>query len=81
MVVIDHLLGANAFFHGADGNGHAVLVASTDEKDVFFSCPFIPDINISRNIATGKMSYMDGPVSVGKGSGNQDSVVFFHSLK
>src|SRR6185312_10613062 len=52
-----------------------------DKKDIFLSGPLVTDINIRRNITTRKVTDMDRAICIGKGGGNENSVVFFHSLK
>ena len=37
MVFIHDLLRCDAFFHGADGDGHTVFITSAHKNDIFFA--------------------------------------------
>ena len=58
------------FLAGLYGDRHAMLVAAADKQHILSLHPQIADVNVGRNINSGKMSDVDGSVCVRQGAGN-----------
>ena len=64
MISIYNILRSYSFFTRTNGNGHSMFIRTSDKKDIFFFQTEIADIDISRNIHTGKMTNMHRTISV-----------------
>ena len=81
VVAVHDVLRRAAFFLGADGDGHPVLVASSDEEDLFFLQPQVADIDVSRYIHPGQVADMHRSVGIGQGRCHRGTFEFlFHIL-
>jgi len=70
VIFIHHLLRCNSFFFCFDGDGYAMFIASADKKYILAFGAQIANIDIGRNIYTGKVSDMNRPISIRQGRGN-----------
>ncbi len=61
MVFIDDLLRGDAFFHGPDGDGHAMFITAANKFDISFSRPLVTYINICRYIHPARWPICTGP--------------------
>ena len=64
MIAVYDVLRRAAFFLGADGDGHSVLVRATDENHVFFLEPQIADVDVCRHVNAGEVSDVYRPVGI-----------------
>ena len=64
VVSVHHLLRGDTLFAGADGNGHAVLIASAHKKHLLAFQTEVPHINICGHIHPRKVSDMHRPVRI-----------------
>ena len=72
VVAVYQFLRTDAFLAGADGDGHAMLVAATDEDYVIAAQPAPAHIEIGRQISSGQVSEMHRSIGVWKGCGNRN---------
>ena len=67
MVAVYDVLRRAAFLLGADGDGHAVLVASADEDDVLLLQAQVAHVDVGGDVDAGQVSDVDGTVGIGQG--------------
>ena len=79
VAVADVLWGA-AFLLGADGDGHAVLVASADEHHVLALQPKVAGVDVGRHVHAGHVADVHTAVGVGEGRRDGGALEFllFH---
>ena len=83
MIAVDHVLRRAALFLGTDSDGHAMLVAAADEKDIFALQTQVADIDVSRHINSSQMTDVDGTVGIRQSRRHQCSLEFpfsFHKV-
>ena len=56
MITVNNILRSHSLFLSLDGNGHSMLIRTTDKYYFFSFLPQIAHINIGRNINTGQMT-------------------------
>ena len=80
VVAVHDILGRAALFLGADGDGHAVLVAAADEEHVLALQAQVADVDVGGYVDAGQMADVDGAVGVGQGARHESSLefLFFH---
>ena len=66
VVAVYHVLWSDAFFLGADGDGHAVLVRTSDEHHLLLLQPQVAHVDVGRHIHAGQVSDVYATVGVGK---------------
>ena len=81
VVAVHHLLHRDALFLRADGNGHAVLVASADEHNLTSACAKIACVDVGRHINPGQMPDVHRPVGVRQSRCDCVSFIFSHNLE
>jgi hypothetical protein len=64
VVTVDDILRRDAFLACTNGNGHTMLVASTDKHDIFLLQSQVADIDVGRHIDTSQVSDMYTTVGV-----------------
>ena len=64
MITVNNILRSHSLFLSLDGNGHSMLIRTTDKYYFFSFLPQIAHLNIGRNINTGQMTDMHRPVSI-----------------
>ena len=67
MVAVHHLLGGDALLAGANGDGHAMLVATAYKQHGFALQAEIADIDVRGYIYACEVSDMHGTVGIGQG--------------
>ncbi len=76
MIFVNDILGADSLTFSRNGNRHAVLITSADIKDILPTHSQIPDVNVSRHINSGQMSYMHRSVGIRQRASNKRSFKF-----
>ena len=71
MVSVDDLLGRNPFAVRADRDGNPMFVGTAYEQNVGAFQPLEPDIDIRRDIGSGKMPDVQGAVCIGESSSHK----------
>ena len=67
MVTVNNILRANPFLAGFDGDWHAMLIRTADKYHLFAFEAQVANIDIGRNIYTGKVSDVHWTIGVGQG--------------
>ena len=64
VVAVYHVLGRDALFLGAYGDGHSVLVATADEHHLLLLQAQIAHVDVCRHVDSGQVSDVDSTVGV-----------------
>ena len=79
VIAVHHVLRGDAFFLGADGDGHSVFVGSADEQHVLFLEAQIAHVDVGRDIHACQVTDVYRAVCIGQSGGNGGSFEFiFH---
>ena len=79
VVTVHDVLRCAALLLGADGDGHAVLVASADEEHLLLFQAQVSCVNVGRHVDARQVSYVYRPVGVGQRRGDGGTFEFlFH---
>ena len=73
VVVLEHLLGADAAILGFEGHGGAVRVAAGDHEDVVALHPVVSGEDVGRNVRASGLADVYGAVGVRPSHGNEDA--------
>ena len=68
VITVADILRCHAFFLGADGDRHTVLITSADKDDGLFLQAQVAHVDISRHIHAGKVTDMHAAVGIRQGS-------------
>lgn len=80
MVAVDHFLRGDALLAGAQGDGYTVFVAAADHHYVLALETHVARVDVSRDIDSGEVSDVNGPVGIGEGGGDECTLEFlFHN--
>ena len=71
MVAVYDILGGDALFAGADGDGHSMLVAASDHLDILAAQAKETGVDVGRDINSGEVADVYRAVGVGEGSGDK----------
>ena len=77
MILVHNILRRTTLTFRSDSNRHTMLITSANIKDILTTHSEIPDIDISRHINTGKMTYVHRAVRIRQRTGNKCSFEFF----
>ena len=77
VVAVHHVLRGDALLAGADGDGHAVLVASADEDDVLALQPQVADVDVGGYIHAGQVADVHATVGVWQRGGDGSAFIVF----
>ena len=79
VIAVHNVLRRAAFFLGADGDGHPVLVASADEEDFLLLQAQVADIDVGGHIHPRQVADVHRPVGVGQGRCHRGTFeILFH---
>ena len=77
VIAVYYILWGHTLGTCLEGDGHAMLVAAADKQHVATGKAHIARINICRDIYSGQVADMHGAVGIGKGRGNEGTLIFF----
>ncbi len=71
MVAVYYILGGDALFAGADGDGHSMLVAASDHLDILAAQAQETCVDVGGDIYPGEVADVYRAVGVREGSGDK----------
>ena len=77
MVTVHNILRCDTLFSSTNSYRHTMLVGTTYEEYVPAFETEVTDIDIGRDVNSGKVTYVNGPVRIRKGAGDKRSLEFF----
>ena len=71
MVAVYYILGGDALFAGADGDGHSMLVAASDHLDILASQAQETCVDVGGDIYPGEVADVYRAVGIGERRGDK----------